>query len=81
MSHYTEEEIKSAEVTRTSLLTERQLEILKEFRDGSTVNEVASRLGLAPRTITVHKYNAFKRIGARNIIEALNFINKYHKKG
>lgn len=81
MSLYTEEEIRSAEVSRNSLLTDRQLEILKEFRDGSTVNEVAARMGLSSRTVTVHKYNAFKRIGARNIIEALNFINKHHKKG
>jgi len=86
MSSFTEEGIKSSTINNLSkdgndILTPRQIEIIRQFADGSTNQEVADKMGIAQRTVTVHKYNAFKRIGARNIIEALNYINKYHKKG
>ena len=56
-------------------LTEREIEVIRAFKDGSTYEEVAKRLGIARRTVTQHNYNSFKKIGARNIREAINYID------
>lgn len=61
------------------VLTKREVEVLFAFADGSSYKEVGTKLGIAPSTVNMHNYNAFRKIGARNIREALIYVDKYHK--
>lgn len=63
----------------TQTLTQREIQVIREFKDGSTAQEVADKLGIAKRTVSQHNWYAFKKIGARNIREAINYVDKYHK--
>ena len=47
-------------------LTARELEILELVANGFSAKEVASRLGIAPRTVERHTENARTKMRARN---------------
>jgi DNA-binding NarL/FixJ family response regulator len=52
-------------------LTEREVETLQMVADGFTVKQVASRLQLSPRTVETHLSNLYRKIGARNRVQAV----------
>jgi DNA-binding NarL/FixJ family response regulator len=54
-----------------STLTERELEILEYVAVGLTVKQVASRLGLSPRTVETHLAKLYRKLGVRNRVQAL----------
>jgi DNA-binding NarL/FixJ family response regulator len=54
-----------------STLTQRELEILEYVAVGLTVKQVASRLGLSPRTVETHLAKLYRKLGARNRVQAL----------
>lgn len=60
-------------------LSDRELEIIRLCAKGHTHNEIAEKLKIGPRTIATHNYNSFRKINARNIIEAINHVNKFYK--
>ena len=60
-------------------LTARELQIIKLSAKGLKHSEVAEKLGIGKRTVATHNYKAFKKIGAKNIIEAINHVEKYYK--
>jgi DNA-binding NarL/FixJ family response regulator len=53
-------------------LTERELEILRLVADGLSVKQVASRLALSPRTVESHLGKLYRKLGARNRVQALS---------
>ena len=55
-----------------SHLTDRELEILEHVAVGLSVKQVASRLGLSPRTVETHLSKLYRKLGARNRIQALS---------
>ncbi|MEK7519377.1 MAG: helix-turn-helix transcriptional regulator [Patescibacteria group bacterium] len=55
-------------------LTQRELEVLTLVGAGKNSQEVANKLFLAKRTVDFHLYNAYRKLGARNRIEALKQI-------
>jgi DNA-binding NarL/FixJ family response regulator len=52
-------------------LTPRQIEVLKQISLGHSNEEIAELLGLRPNTIKFHISEIFRRLGARNRIEAI----------
>ncbi len=60
-------------------LSDKELEILQLCGKGLTHNEISEKLKISPRTIATHNYNSFRKINARNIIEALIHVNKFYK--
>jgi DNA-binding NarL/FixJ family response regulator len=52
-------------------LTERELEILEYVAVGLSVKQVASRLGLSPRTVETHLAKLYRKLGVRNRVQAL----------
>jgi DNA-binding NarL/FixJ family response regulator len=52
-------------------LTPRQLEVLKLIAHGHSNDEIAARLGVRPNTVKFHISDIFRRLGARNRIEAV----------
>lgn len=52
-------------------LTERELEVLRLVANGSSNHSIADQLSLSPRTIEVHLYHVFKKLGASSRTEAV----------
>jgi DNA-binding NarL/FixJ family response regulator len=46
-----------------SRLTERQQEVLELLSDGLTMQAIAHRLGLSPRTVGKHLERVYRRLG------------------
>lgn len=59
-------------------LTKREVEIIKLLSTGLTHEEAGKKLGLSKRTVSAHNYNIFKKIGAKNIVDAINHVNKHY---
>lgn len=53
------------------LLTGRQMEVLARVARGQTTAEVAESLCLSPKTVEKYRSSILKRLGARNIVEAV----------
>jgi DNA-binding NarL/FixJ family response regulator len=50
----------------------RELEILECVSLGRTVKQVASRLGLSPRTVEAHIAKLYRKLGVRNRVQAIS---------
>jgi DNA-binding NarL/FixJ family response regulator len=53
-------------------LTDRELEILEFLALGLTVKQVATRLGLSPRTVDTHIAKLYRKLGVRNRVQAIS---------
>lgn len=53
-------------------LTERQIEVLKELRDGISNKEISSRLGIAEKTVKAHVAAIFRALKVVNRTQAAN---------
>jgi DNA-binding NarL/FixJ family response regulator len=62
-------------MTKTTL-TNREQEVLCGFAAGLTSREIARNLYVSKRTIDFHAQNAYRKMGVRNRIEALNAARK-----
>ncbi len=54
----------------TSLLSQRELEVLQLIADGLLSKEIAARLSISINTVNRHRQNIFERLHADNAIEA-----------
>ena len=52
-------------------LTERHIEILQHLANGSTPGEAADHLGIAIKTLNNHLGVVYRRLGAKNVTQAL----------
>ena len=55
-----------------AVLTQRELQILELLSRGVTVKQVASRLGLSPRTVETHISKLYRKLGVRNRVQAVS---------
>jgi DNA-binding NarL/FixJ family response regulator len=55
-----------------AVLTSREIEILEIVGVGLTVKQVATRLGLSPRTVEAHLAKLYRKLGVRNRVQALS---------
>lgn len=63
-------------VTNT-VLTRRERQILRLTATGATNVEIADKLNVSMHTVKTHIYNLFKKIGAANRIQAVNWAKEY----
>lgn len=49
------------------VLTDRQVEILKQLAQGKTSKEIAFNLGLSSKTVDVHRVRIMERLGVRDL--------------
>ncbi|WP_317933063.1 LuxR C-terminal-related transcriptional regulator [Halioxenophilus sp. WMMB6] len=54
-------------------LTRRETEILRLMKSGVTNAEIGEKLGLSAHTVKSHLYNAYRKIGANNRMDAGNW--------
>jgi DNA-binding NarL/FixJ family response regulator len=54
-------------------LTERELEILALLAGGLSTPEIAGQLGIAPATVKTHLTSTYRKVGAKNRVQAARF--------
>src|SRR5262245_34171256 len=54
-------------------LTSRQRDVVRLLADGRTMKEVATALGLSPRTVERHKYEAMESLGLATTAELIRY--------
>jgi DNA-binding NarL/FixJ family response regulator len=57
--------------TAPSLLTDRELEVLRLIADGLTTRDVAGRLSISPRTVENYKQHMFAKLGVQSRAHAV----------
>lgn len=65
--------IGSYPLRKETLLTSRQTQVLRGIASGATAKEVASRLGISPKTVETHRAGIMERLGTRRIPELLRY--------
>lgn len=60
----------------TTVLTKREKQILRLTATGATNVEIAENLNVSTHTVKTHIYNLFKKIGAGNRIQAVNWAKQ-----
>jgi two-component system, NarL family, nitrate/nitrite response regulator NarL len=58
--------------TALTQLTERQIDVLKQLRDGISNKEISTRLGIAEKTVKAHVAAIFKTLNVVNRTQAAN---------
>lgn len=53
-------------------LTDRELQILELVSQGLTVKQVASRIGLSPRTVETHIAKLYRKLAVKNRVQAVS---------
>ena len=62
-------ELRRADAAKLARLTAREREVLEHAVDGKHAKEIASALGISPRTVEVHKTRIMEKLKVRNIAE------------
>ncbi|MEY4702968.1 MAG: hypothetical protein RIR96_865 [Bacteroidota bacterium] len=58
-----------------SKLSEREIDILKEIKEGLSSKEIAEKLFLSVRTVEVHRSNILKKLNLKNTASLLKFVH------
>jgi len=61
--------------TGLNQLSEREIEVINNIRDGHSSKEIADRLGISIKTVEVHRHNILKKLKVKNTASLINFIN------
>lgn len=60
---------------KLSRLTEREIEIIKLIKNGSSNKEIAEKLFLSPRTVETHRARILKKLDLKNSLSLVKYIN------
>lgn len=58
-------------------LSERELQVLRLYAQGLTINQIAENIFLAPDTVKFHRRKLFDKLNVKNITEALAYATNY----
>jgi DNA-binding NarL/FixJ family response regulator len=61
--------------TGLNQLSEREIEVINNIRDGLSSKEIADRLGISIKTVEVHRHNILKKLKVKNTASLINYIN------
>ena len=56
------------------MLTPRQRDVVRLLAEGRTMKEVATALGLSPRTVETHKYQSMEALGLKTTAELIRYV-------
>jgi len=68
----------SAPTAETTMLTRRELEILRLMAGGANTKALAERLHVSPATIRNHAQNIFEKLGVHSRLEAVAYATQHH---
>ncbi|HUQ67547.1 MAG TPA: response regulator transcription factor [Flavitalea sp.] len=61
--------------TGLNQLSEREIEVINQIRDGLSSKEIADRLAISIKTVEVHRHNILKKLKVKNTASLINYIN------
>lgn len=64
---------------RLSSLSPRERDVMREMIDGQLNKQIADRLGIAMRTVEVHRSRVLAKLGAKNVAELAKFLSALNK--
>jgi len=56
-------------------LSEREIEVINQIREGLSSKEIAEKLGISIKTVEVHRHNILKKLKVKNTASLINYIN------
>jgi two-component system, NarL family, invasion response regulator UvrY len=56
-------------------LSDREMQIVRALKEGSSSKEIASELNISLKTVEVHRHNILKKLKLKNTVSLINFIN------
>ncbi len=59
-------------------LTEREHQVLQLTVEGKSNKEIAQKLGISPKTVSVHRTNVMMKFGVQNTVELIRFAARKH---
>lgn len=62
--------------TRVSSLTEREAQIARMVAAGMLNRDIADKLGIAVRTVKLHRMHTMRKLGAGNVIELARIVDR-----
>jgi DNA-binding NarL/FixJ family response regulator len=65
------------EEEKIRLLTKKELAVIELIQKGLSSKEIAERLGIAIKTVEVHRYNILRKLKLRNSAALINYINQH----
>lgn len=65
----------NAEVSAINNLSRRELDIMKQIKEGRSSREIALDLEISLKTVEVHRYNVLKKLKLKNTAALVNFMN------
>jgi FixJ family two-component response regulator len=69
---------RKGDAEKLATLTEREREVLEHAAQGLHAKEIATALGISPRTVEVHKTRIMEKLGVRNVAELVRFALGAH---
>ena len=58
-------------------LSERELQVLGLLSAGGSSKEIAAELGIAIKTIEVHRHNILRKMNLKNTLSLINYVNTH----
>jgi DNA-binding NarL/FixJ family response regulator len=58
----------------TYLLTNKEIQVSHFLQDGLLSKEIAGKLNISVRTVSVHRYNIFKKLNVNNSVSLINLL-------
>lgn len=58
-------------------LSEREMQVMFMITEGLTVNQIADRLFLSPKTVGTYRYRMFEKLGIKNDVELTHLAIKH----
>lgn len=71
-----EQMLVNGQENKISQLTEREIEIIRLIKNGSTNKEIAEILFLSPRTVETHRARILKKLKLKNSLSLIKYINE-----
>ncbi|MBL7905052.1 MAG: response regulator transcription factor [Bacteroidales bacterium] len=65
-------------LTQSSALSKRELEILRLFAEGNTNPQIAEQLYISTRTVESHKNHIMQKLGLKTAVDLIKFAIKHH---
>lgn len=58
-------------------LSQREIEVISYIKQGYSSKQIAATLFLSTKTVEVHRYNIFRKLGLKNAANLVDFINHH----
>jgi DNA-binding NarL/FixJ family response regulator len=70
-----EQLLEETQAPSINLLSEREIQVIKLIKQGSSSKEISAELNISLKTVEVHRHNILKKLNLKNTASLVNFIN------